>query len=218
MIASLRGQIIDIKPFYLHLEVGGVGYAVSIPLDVYDTFRDQKGNEIFLFTQVVYRDDGQFIFGFSNQGQAELFNFLLGLPGIGAKVALNLISTLGDVALLKALVHGEEKILTKTPRVGKSKAEKIIFESKGRKKKLQELADKVAGKNTSSNQPSQAEADLGNEEEITLFQVEEALVSLGFQKKEIDGAYGKISKSKIELPAFSEDNLQELIRIFLSHL
>ncbi len=210
MIASLRGTILEIRPFYLHLEVAGVGYAMATPLSLYEEYQGKTSEEVFVYTRQVFRDDGQFLYGFSTDAEAQLFEFLLKLSGIGPRVALNLISTLGTDELLKSLSIEDGSALTRAPRVGKAKAEKIIFESKGRKKKIEELLSGISA-------PEQTAESIDPDGDF-FYQVDEALVSLGFQKKEIDNARSKIQKSEDKLPETNDTGLQAWIKLFLRYL
>ena len=207
MIYSLKGIVVSLKPFHLLLDCNGIGYGITIPLSVYDSLTKQNIKECKLYTRVIYREDSQTIYGFLKHSETDLFDFLRRLPGIGPKVALNLISTLGETTLIQALKNADAKMLTHAPRVGKAKAEKIIFEAKSRIKKINELYDSEI-----------LEISAGVEVITDLdTQIDEALMQLGFNPKEIDQARAKVSKLA-DLPKANIKNLQAFIKLYLTHL
>ena len=201
MIIHLKGKISEIAPFKLHLDVNGVGYLIIISLAVYEEYKLNVDETIFIHTRMIFREDSQTIYGFLDTDEAFLFDFLCNLQGIGAKLAINLISFMGANELISCLYKEDYKALTNVPRVGKAKAEKIVFEAKGKKKKLEQLQQSK----TRDLLPAFIEP------------VEEALLTLGFQKKEIDNATLKIDKLK-NLPEKKIENIQLWIKLYLSLL
>lgn len=208
MIYSLRGVPVHVEPFFVVLDCGGVGYGARIPGNVYQAIVtggfDTGRREFQLVTRSVYAEDNAQLFGFLDQSEAQLFDFIRSLHGFGPQAAMNIISTIGGAELLLALKQSDVKALTKVPGVGKTKAEKLCFEANSKKGKLDKLAAK-AGKDT----PAAAiEDDL----------VVQALVSLGYSVKEIDAAGEKIRKLAEKPADVSRENLQEWIRLYLRNL
>jgi len=221
MIISLRGSIIQLKPFFLHLEVNGVGYEIKISLNTYEELQEKweqqikskKEEKVFLFTRTIYSADFRFLYGFILEEEAQLFDFLKNLQGIGHNTAINLISSIGMNELFVALEKESISTIIKTPRIGRTKAEKIIFEAKQKSKKLQQLKQNILN---SGNKSFNEDTSNYFSEEENLSLIEEALTSLGYTKKEIDTAYKRLEKSGKDFSDIDKNNLQDYIRLFLS--
>lgn len=163
MIARLRGDIAELKPTELVLDVGGVGYRLSIPFSTFEKIRDLR--EVTLHVHTYHREDSFRLFGFWTAEEKSIFLILLGISGIGPAMALSLLSGISIGALVAAVRDENPGILMKVPGIGKAKADKLIFELKRRVKKLESFA-----------------ADRGKEPSVRSDAVE-ALVSLGFDEK-----------------------------------
>ncbi len=207
MIFSLRGRPLMVQPFFAVVECGGVGYGVKLPLDASEFIAAQKG-EILLYTRTIIRENAQELYGFLNIAEAELFDFLRELHGIGPGMSLNLISTMGSDGLIRTLLSGDIVSLQKAPKVGKARADKIIFEARLKEKKLQALAERLV----SAGGRTAAKMTARDEIKERLY---EALQSLGFQQKEIERAEQQISKQFPDAPELTEETLQESIRLYL---
>lgn len=125
MIATLRGEITQIEDNALILEVGGVGLRVFVPAPVRGQMK--VGEAAFLYTHLVVREDALILYGFESQADRELFNMLLGVDGVGPKVALSVLSTLTLDAVQRAVFSDESEILSRVPGVGKKTAQKIAL-------------------------------------------------------------------------------------------
>jgi Holliday junction DNA helicase RuvA len=189
MIARLRGEISDLKPTELVLDVGGVGYRVSIPFSTFEKIRSLR--EVTLHVHTYHREDSFRLFGFWTAEEKSIFLILLGISGIGPAMALSLLSGISIGALLAAVREENPGILMKVPGIGKSKADKLIFELKRRVKKLESFT-----------------ADRAKEPSVRNDAVE-ALVSLGFDEK----------RSALVVDSMLRDNpgmpIEELVRASL---
>jgi len=125
MIATLRGEISQIEDNALVLEVGGVGLRVFVPAPLRG--RVKVGEATFLFTHLVVREDALTLYGFESQADRDFFNLLLGVDGVGPKVALSVLSTLTLDAVQRAIFADESEILGRVPGVGKKTAQKIAL-------------------------------------------------------------------------------------------
>ena len=114
MIATFRGEVSQIEDNALIVEVGGVGLRVFVPAP----FRGQlkAGEVILLYTHLIVREDALTLYGFKSQPDRELFNMLLGVDGVGPKVALSVLSTLTVDAVQRAVFTEEPDILSPRPR------------------------------------------------------------------------------------------------------
>jgi Holliday junction DNA helicase RuvA len=130
MISSLRGTVISQQPPQsLVIEVGGVGYKVSVPGSVFDDL-DGVGRSAFLHTYLLVREDALTLFGFTNEEQRSLFELLLTVQGVGPRLALAVLSTLSIDILRRAVANEQSDVLDRVPGVGKRTAEKIVFSLK----------------------------------------------------------------------------------------
>jgi Holliday junction DNA helicase RuvA len=138
MIATLRGEIIQIDETALIVEVGGVGLRVFVPAPLRG--RIKVGEAIFLFTHLVVREDSLTLYGFESQADRDLYNTLLGVDGVGPKVALSVLSTMTLDAIQRAIFADEAELLSKIPGVGKKTAQKIALHLKDKLKPTDALA------------------------------------------------------------------------------
>ena len=142
MIATLRGEISQIEETALILEVGGVGLRVFVPATL--RTRAKIGEAAFLYTHLVVREDALTLYGFESQAERELYNILLGVDGVGPKVALAVLSTLTVDAIQRAIFADEAEILGRVPGVGKKTAQKMAIHLKDKLKPTDALAGVAA--------------------------------------------------------------------------
>src|SRR5512143_1599702 len=141
MIATLRGEIAQIEENALVLEVGGVGLRVFVPAPL--RRRLKVGEVILLYTHLVVREDALILYGFESQAERELFTLLLGVDGVGPKVALSVLSTMTLDAVQRAVFADEADLLSRVPGVGKKTAQKMALHLKDKLKPTDALS-KVA--------------------------------------------------------------------------
>ncbi len=141
MIATLRGEIIQIEENALIVEVGGVGLRVFVPAPLRG--RSKVGEAAVLYTHLVVREDALTLYGFETQADRDLFNMLLGVGGVGPKVSLSVLSTLTLDVVQRAVFTEKSEILARVPGVGKKTAQKIVLYLHDRLKPVDALA-KVA--------------------------------------------------------------------------
>jgi holliday junction DNA helicase RuvA len=142
MIATLRGEIAQVEENALILEVGGVGLRVFVPAPL--RTRMKAGEVILLYTHLVVREDALTLYGFESQAERELFNTLLGVDGVGPKVALSVLSTLTLDAVQRAIFADEVEILNRVPGIGRKTAQKVAIHLKDKLKPLDTLAGVAA--------------------------------------------------------------------------
>jgi Holliday junction DNA helicase RuvA len=146
MIATIRGEISQIEDNALVVEVGGVGVRVFVPAPLRG--RLKAGEMIFLFTHLIVREDALILYGFESQADRELFNMLLGVDGVGPKVALSVLSTLSLDAVQRAVFTEEPDIFSRVPGVGKKSAQKIALHLKDKLKPSDALSKLAAMSDT----------------------------------------------------------------------
>src|SRR5574341_672664 len=138
MIATLRGEVTQIEDNALVVEIGGVGLRVFVPAPLRG--RMKVGEAAFLFTHLVVREDALNLYGFETQADRELFTMLLGVDGVGPRIALAVLSTLTIDAVQRAVFAEEAETLGRVPGVGKKTAQKIILYLHDRLKPADALA------------------------------------------------------------------------------
>lgn len=189
MIATLRGEVSQIEDNALILEVGGVGLRVFVPAPLRTKLK--AGERAFLYTHLVVREDALTLYGFESQSDRELFNILLGVDGVGPKVALSVLSTMTLDAVQRAVFADEAELLSRVPGVGKKTAQKMALHLKDKLKPTDALA-KIA-----------AMSDKDSE-------VLAALTSLGYSVVEAQAAIQAIPKD-------APDDVEDRLRLALGY-
>lgn len=134
MIGSLTGEISYLEAPTIILNVHGVGYEIDIPLSTFCQLH--LGQNITLWTHLVIREDAQQLYGFLDLQEKFVFRTLLKVNGIGAKMALGILSTLSVEMLVHTIEHEQINTLIKVPGIGKKTAERLIIELRDRFKHL----------------------------------------------------------------------------------
>lgn len=137
MIATVRGEIAQIEDGALVIEVGGVGLRVLVPAPLRE--RLKVGEAAFLYTHLSVREDALTLYGFEAAADRELFNLLLGVDGVGPKVALSVISTLNLDTVQRAVFSDDSDLLSRVPGVGRKTAQKIVLHLHDRLKPISGL-------------------------------------------------------------------------------
>jgi Holliday junction DNA helicase RuvA len=138
MIATLRGEITQVEDNALIIEMGGVGLRVFVPAPL--RARLKAGEAAFLYTHLVVREDALTLYGFESQADRDLFNILLGVDGVGPKVALSVLSSMTIDAVQRAVFADEADLLSRVPGVGKKTAQKMALHLKDKLKPTDALA------------------------------------------------------------------------------
>lgn len=170
MIARLRGEVIEVGTGRVIVEAGGVGYEVLCPESVLYVV-GHVGHEVDLRIRQVFREDGQYLYGFLNAEQKRLFDLLTDVKGCGPKISLAAITELGETGVVSAIATQDMRMLARTPGIGMKLAERIVVELK---EKVAELAlvQRAAVKITAPP-----------EDEVV-----DALLTLGYRRQEAEGA------------------------------
>ena len=127
MIGSLRGKLISRKPDNVLVDVHGVGYQVSVPLNILSNM-PEEGSEVFLQIYTHVREDSLQLFGFSSELEKRIFVTLLGITGVGPKMALNIMSGIPYDDFLEAIEGEDVAMLCRIPGLGKKTAQRLILE------------------------------------------------------------------------------------------
>lgn len=143
MIAYLRGRLLDKQPNRIVLDVSGVGYDVCVPLSTFYGLGD-AGTDIALRIHTHVREDALALYGFATPLEQEIFERLIGVSGIGPKLALAVLSGIEPPELILAIERGDLARLTAIPGVGKKTAERIVLELRDRLPRVTRVAARDA--------------------------------------------------------------------------
>jgi Holliday junction DNA helicase RuvA len=194
VIGHLRGRLLFSTPETLTLDVGGVGYEVHVPLSTYyEVEKAGHGQDVGLHIRTIVRDDSLNLYGFWSERERLLFDKLLGVGGIGPKLARLILSGTPPEELLAALAAGDVVRLSRTPGVGKKTAERMVVELRD---KVQELAAELP-----------EAARISGDGDLVM-----ALVSLGYKQRDAEVAAADATGEQPEAP------FHELLRISLGKL
>ena len=127
MIASLRGTLSEKGPGTCVIEAGGVGYQVLVSSHTLSTL-PERGAGVFLRTRQIVREDSLQLFGFADPDELRLFDLLIGVSGVGPKLALALLSGMAPAAVVRAIRGEAVAMLTAIPGIGRKTAERVIVE------------------------------------------------------------------------------------------
>ena len=194
MIAMLRGTVVASGVGDVVLDVGGVGYQVHVPAG---TLVGPPGAQLTLHTHLAVREDAMTLYGFPDPGGRALFTILLGVTGVGPKLALAALGTLSSTGLRRAVVTEDVEALTAVPGLGKKSAQRMILELR---EKLGALgSDGIPGTSAAGGVPGDARSE-----------VRQALAGLGYVPSEVSAALDRLAPAPDDSP---EDLLRDALRV-----
>ena len=135
MIGRLRGELVSKIPPLLMIDVNGVGYDVESPMSTFYNL-PAVGEQVILFTHLAIRDDAHVLYGFSSESERSLFRSLLKVSGVGAKMALAILSGMSADEFAACVQANDTAALVRLPGIGKKTAERLIVEMRDRLDKL----------------------------------------------------------------------------------
>ena len=192
MIAALRGNVLSIEPTAAVIEAGGVGYAVQATPATLAGLR--VGQEAFVHTSLVVREDSMTLFGFADADEREVFDALQTVSGVGPKLALTILATLTPDQLRQAVANADIAALTRVSGVGKKGAQRLVLE----------IGAKLGPRRGGDLEAPSSNARSGD--------VVAALVGLGFSERDAESAFAQVEK------ATPEAEVPELLRASLKIL
>ena len=196
MINQISGSLKEKNPSSVYIEIQGVILEIRIPISTYEKLPD-KGKVCSLYTYLYlsFSQDEIRLYGFATLAERAIFIRLIAISGIGPKIALSIISSMNPNMLIKAIYNQEDALLSKVPGIGKKTAQRIIVE----------LKDEIIQYSNLLEESERTPAD-----NIT-FEVEQALVALGYNAKEIQKAHHKLSEEEMQMPI--EQQIKKVIKI-----
>jgi Holliday junction DNA helicase RuvA len=198
MIATVEGEVIGIGDHYLVIRVGGSSASTGIGLQVYAPTplraRLRLLEHILLYTHLIVREDLLALYGFETEQERDYFNLLLGVNGVGPRLALSVLSTLSIDAIRRAVASEQVEVFARVPGVGKRTAQKILLHLQDRIK-AGDVLEMAAGAGF-----------VGVDESVL-----EALTSLGYSVVEAQSAIQSIPRDA------PKDDVEERLRLALQY-
>ncbi len=198
MINYVKGTLTQKTNDYIVVEIGGLGFEIFTSTNSH-VYLSDIGEDVTVHTQMIVREDDISLYGFSDKEELLLFKKLITVSGIGAKVALGILSSLPITEIVRAIAFEDERLLMQANGVGKKSAQRIILE----------LKDKVDGIGISGGAISVETAECGGRLDDKS-EALSALLALGYNKSEAITALSKITDE--------ESNTEEIIKKALKHL
>lgn len=190
MIATISGDISQVMPGQVVIEVGGIGWLLHLTEPTIHTCR--LGSKRAFYTHLVVREDLLALYGFETLEERDLFIHLISVAGVGPRIALASLSALTPDAVRRAITGEQPEVFTRVPGIGKKTAQKIILDLQG---KIQPL------------DPLEAAASL----DLVDTEVMEALVALGYSIIEAQTAIQSLGRAEGE---DAEERLRQALRYF----
>jgi len=199
MIAQLSGTLLDKNPPYLVVDVNGVGYEVEAPSGVFSDL-PANGQQITIVIHHHFSQDSQTLYGFASLNERELFRKLLKISGIGAKMALTILSGASGDELARYVSTGDVASLTRLPGIGKKTAERIIME----------LRDKLEGLSVSTGSgPVSAGTAISTDPAA---EASHALASLGYKPAEVSRMISAVAEVGMDAEEIIRKALQTRVK------
>ena len=196
MIGSLIGLIKEKKPSLLLLEVNGVGYEINVPLST--SFQLPKnGESAYLLTHLIVREDQHTLYGFATEEERNLFRTLIKISGVGAKMALTILSGINVNGFIQSVINEDIDTLVHLPGIGKKTAERLIVEMKDR---IDGITD-----NLESSAGSMSENSI-------VIEARNALVNLGYKSNEAKKILDNIDTKELSVEELLRQALKSLNR------
>lgn len=160
MIVRLQGNLVSRQPPALVVDVGGVGYEVEAPLNVFDRL-PADGEPLTILTHLAVKEDAHTLYGFLSEADRKLFRELLKVSGIGPRLALAILSGVSGDDFALMVEAGDSQALTRLPGIGKKTAERLILEMRGKVSDLGGAAGPAAGALSAEAEAREALTALG---------------------------------------------------------
>lgn len=204
MIGLIKGQVVLLSaPLACVLTPSGVGYDIELPLPAFCQLQMQA--EVSIWTHLHVREDAQLLYGFMDKSNRDVFRKLIKINGVGAKMALAMLSSMSAAELKMHVEQGSEEALTRIPGIGKKTAQRLLIELKDKLKDMDVPISTTEGMLFESSV---------NTEGVMIAEVEAALISLGYRDKEAQQAI-KAARSSSEIEM---SDTQQLLKATLQQL
>lgn len=200
MIGRLRGLLALKQPPLLLLDVGGVGYEVEAPMSTFYQL-PALGETVVLHTHLVVREDAHLLFGFATESERRLFRTLIKVNGVGAKLALTILSGISADEFARSVQDNDTAALVRLPGVGKKTAERLIVEMRDR---LADWEGAVALPGVAPISASPATDDTRD--------AVSALIALGYKPPEASRLVSKVETEKLSSEEIIRAALKQAVK------
>ena len=197
MIAIIKGKVLSKTPSSIIIETGGIGFEVLVSGRTFEKIPD-KGQEVELNIHTHVREDDLRLVGFFSTGEKEIFLKLLAVSGISIKIALSALTIYEEIELKRMIMSRDSDLVRRIPGIGKKLAERIILELQDKFKEEEMLEGSLSR---------------GVLEDDKVFEVRQALKTLGYNSKEINRALSKMKPEDIE-----GKKVEEILKIALKEV
>jgi len=199
MIARLAGTLIHKQPPLMVIDIKGVGYEVEAPLNVFYDL-PEIGQPVVILTHLSIKDDSHTLYGFSSEAQRTLFRQLLKISGIGAKLALTILSGVSGDELARYVADNDIASLTRLPGIGKKTAERIIMELRDKLDVLPATAGSAQGGSAVIAGDASSEAA-------------DALRALGYKPQEVSHMVRQAAEPDMSAEEIIRRALQSMVKL-----
>lgn len=198
MIGRIQGKIIEKQPPQLLVDVQGVGYEIGAPMSTFYQLPN-LGEMVTLHTHLVVREDAQLLYGFASVSERSLFRTLIRINGVGAKLALTILSGMNAHEFISCVQDSDAAALVRLPGVGKKTAERLIVELRDKLK--DQLPEEGSGSGLSGSAGANAPASSPVADAVS------ALIALGYKASEASRMVRVIETTDL--------NTEDIIRLSL---
>ncbi|MGH1538664.1 MAG: Holliday junction branch migration protein RuvA [Gammaproteobacteria bacterium] len=202
MIGRLQGTLIEKQAPHILLDVNGIGYEIEAPMSTFYEL-PECGESVMLHTHLLVREDAQTLYAFKHLRDRSLFRNLLKVNGVGAKMALAILSGMDANAFSQCIHHGDVDSLVRIPGVGKKTAERLIIDMRDRLDK--EVATQVSSNTKNGN-------GINGYAQDPIADAVSALVSLGYKPNEASRMVGNVDTKSSN----SEDIIRQALKTSMS--
>lgn len=202
MIGRLRGEVVEKRAPYLLLDVNGVGYELETPLSTFFEL-PETGRPVTLYTHLAVREDAHVLYGFASESERALFRSLLKVSGVGAKMALAILSGMNAEVFARCVESEDVGSLVRLPGIGRKTAERLIVEMRDRLSKMGDQLSAAAGpgRGGSVERPRGVKSD-----------AVDALVALGYKPQEAERMVKAVASEEMDSEALIRAALQSTVK------
>lgn len=207
MIKFLKGKFHPYSIGSVIVETeSGIGFEVFVPSNS-QVYRTLEGEDVKLHTEMVVKEDGMTLYGFSDMESLDVFRMLITVNGVGPKAAMSIMSTLSTSQLVLAIAGGDAKSIATSPGVGKKTSERLILELKDKVGKFAETNGFVDNIGTMEGS-TLGTSEISSDDDFT--QALDALISLGYNRSEALGALEKVKNNASSVEDYIRKALGQL--------
>jgi len=201
MIGRLKGELVQKQAPHLLLDIQGVGYELETPLSTFFSL-PETGQSVTLFTHLAIREDAHVLYGFATESERALFRSLLRVNGVGAKMALGILSGMSAQDFSRCVESEDVASLVRLPGIGRKTAERLIVEMRDRLARLDDqFGSATAPSGAHPSRPRTAKSD-----------ALAALVALGYKSQDADRMIKAVATDEMDSEALIRAALQSMAK------